>query len=95
VILLGHGSEEALIGPPLRAPIFTAGLILMWPMFVIFWVIVQAVGALLQARMFWVCCYPCSPVARCRVRQGAIAAVILIAIAALMIVKELLAPRAI
>jgi hypothetical protein len=43
--LLGHGLEEALIGPPLRAPIFTAGLVLMWPMFVIFWVIVQAVGA--------------------------------------------------
>ena len=99
MILLGHGSEEALIGPPLRAPIFTAGLILMWPMFVIFWVIVQAVGALLQVRMFWVrWMFAVIRAALWRVVEydkGAIAAVILIATAALTIVKELLAPRAI
>jgi len=68
----------------------------MWPMFVIFWVIVQAVGALLQVRMFWVrWMFAVIRAALWRVVEydkGAIAAVILIAIAALMIVKELLAP---
>jgi hypothetical protein len=52
--LLGHGTEEILIRPPFRAPIFTTGLIMIWPMCVIFSVIVQAVGALLHARHFWV-----------------------------------------
>ena len=66
---------------------------------VIFWVIVQAVGALLPARMFWVrWMFAVIRAALCRVVEydkGAIAAVILIATAALTIVKELLAPRAI
>jgi hypothetical protein len=76
-----------------KNPIYIAGLIFIWPLFIIFWILLQAIGALLQAKLFWTrWTFALIRAVLWRLVEydkGAFAAIVLIVTVSLTVAKEL------